>query len=154
MPCKVCRRCGLEKALDEFSRHAGFKDDHNSRCKTCKNEEARDFYEVNRGDILARGRKYNTPDKWRRRKYGIAQDVYDSMMIQQGGLCAIYGAPPENRALAVDHDHKTGMIRELLCGSCNMALGLMRDDPVRLQAAIEYLVRHGGMPERPNGPHC
>ena len=44
------------------------------------------------------------------------------MLAEQGGGCAICGAPPKTRRLHVDHDHKTGEIRGLLCYRCNKAL--------------------------------
>jgi len=75
-----------------------------------------------------------------RHDHGISLDDYKKMFDAQNGECAIcaeaYASGPR---LAVDHDHKTGGIRGLLRGSCNGGLGLFRDDPHRLRAAIEYL---------------
>lgn len=73
-------------------------------------------------------------------KFGITLDDYDAMLVAQGGGCQICGAPPAgDKRLAVDHCHETGRVRGLLCTPCNQALGLMRDDPNRLQRAIAYL---------------
>ena len=74
-----------------------------------------------------------------RRKYGISSKTYDALLRAQGGGCAICGARPNRKRLAVDHDHTTGKLRGLLCEGCNQALGLMADDPMRLQAAAAYL---------------
>jgi dihydroorotase-like cyclic amidohydrolase len=43
------------------------------------------------------------------------------------------------RALAVDHDHKTGKVRALLCRNCNTGLGNFQDSPELLKTAIQYL---------------
>ena len=48
--------------------------------------------------------------------------AYDSMLSKQNGVCAICGRPPKTRRLDIDHDHKTGAIRGLLCVRCNRAL--------------------------------
>jgi hypothetical protein len=53
---------------------------------------------------------------------GITDDEYAGMLAEQGGGCAICGAPPKTRRLHVDHDHKTGRVRGLLCHRCNRAL--------------------------------
>lgn len=70
---------------------------------------------------------------------------------KQGGCCAICGTPeaeaPRKR-LHVDHDHGTDTVRGLLCGRCNTGLGMFKDDPGRLAAAIEYLYATGTT-ERP-----
>lgn len=61
---------------------------------------------------------------------------YEKMSDLQNGKCAICG---EKKELHVDHDHETGMIRGLLCGNCNRAIGIMKDDKNLLIKAIEYL---------------
>lgn len=86
-----------------------------------------------------------------KRHYGMTVDQYDAMYEAQGGVCAICGGPEraidprtgEPFLLAVDHDHRTGAIRGLLCLGHNRGLGLFDDDPDLLRAAIAYLDRHG-----------
>jgi hypothetical protein len=71
------------------------------------------------------------------------------MITVQSNLCAICGKP-ETRVvqagtpprLSVDHDHKTGKVRGLLCAECNTMLAHAGDDVNRLLAAISYLERH------------
>ena len=67
------------------------------------------------------------------------------MMAAQGSMCAICGLPPSgkgpNAVLHIDHDHKTGKVRGLLCQACNRGLGFFRDARDRLTAAIEYLCK-------------
>lgn len=64
---------------------------------------------------------------------------YEHLLEEQGGGCKLCGFHPEHKRLCVDHDHVTGRIRGLLCHSCNVALGLLRDNVETLQRAIEYL---------------
>jgi hypothetical protein len=80
------------------------------------------------------------------RFYGITVEEYDILLEAQGGVCAICRKPPTMvirgdtvARLAVDHDHASGRVRGLLCGSCNQMLGSVDDDPERLAAAIAYL---------------
>lgn len=74
---------------------------------------------------------------WLRRKFGIEQSEYDAMLAQQGGVCALCGAPPGRYRHAVDHDHVTGRIRGLLCMGCNRSLGWV--ERVNLEAVAAYL---------------
>lgn len=84
----------------------------------------------------------------RANRYGISVDKYLRMMEEQGGLCAVCGAEEsalrfgKTTSLAVDHDHETGVVRGLLCGKCNAALGMMDDNPELLRAAADYLDQH------------
>lgn len=75
-------------------------------------------------------------DRWYRHKYGISQRQVDAMKARQGGLCAICRG---GSSLHVDHDHDTGVVRGLLCGNCNRAIGLLAHDQSRMRAAIAYL---------------
>jgi len=80
---------------------------------------------------------------WLRTNYGITHDDYDRMFAEQGGVCAICGtSPPPGSFLSVDHDHKTGKVRKLLCNPCNQGLGAFGDDIDRMVAAVQYLREH------------
>lgn len=72
----------------------------------------------------------------------ISEDQYRSLLVAQDGICAICGKNPEGQRLVVDHDHKSGRVRGLLCRSCNLGLGLFEDDPNRLKAALGFIERH------------
>jgi Recombination endonuclease VII len=72
--------------------------------------------------------------------YGIEEGDYWQLYAFQGGVCAIcVRAKGKTKRLAVDHDHKTGEVRGLLCGPCNQLLGHGRDDPEFFARIIHYL---------------
>jgi hypothetical protein len=75
------------------------------------------------------------------KKYGISQAQWQEMYAKQGGVCAICGCRQRYQALAVDHCHKTGKVRGLLCVQCNRGLGRFFDSPVRLRKAADYIER-------------
>lgn len=75
--------------------------------------------------------------------HGITIDEYEGMVESQNGCCSICQQVPTRR-LQVDHDHKTGEIRGLLCMNCNRGLGYLKDSPKVLAAALEYLNKNGG----------
>ena len=74
-----------------------------------------------------------------KKAYGITIEQYDEQLAVQGGVCAICGKPPKSRCLDVDHDHKTGLLRGLLCHMCNRALAYLRNDPNHAGRAEAYL---------------
>ena len=67
------------------------------------------------------------------------------MLAAQDGKCAICGTTStgNRKAFHVDHDHKTGKVRGLLCSNCNTGIGNLRDDIGLLNRAIEYLSHKG-----------
>ena len=80
----------------------------------------------------------------RKRRYGIAPAEYDKKYADQQGCCAICGVHQSDvsRALAVEHNHVTGDVRDLLCCNCNGGIGLMEDSAELCLKAAEYLRRH------------
>ena len=80
-------------------------------------------------------------------KYGLNIEKYDELFKSQSGKCAICGKSSKEMAdkkrLAVDHDHKTGQIRGLLCSDCNTMLGHFHDDPKLCIKAASYLDKAG-----------
>lgn len=78
------------------------------------------------------------------RNYGISAEQYDIMYELQQGCCKICGTHQSylKRALAVDHNHITGKVRGLLCGSCNLGIGLLQDDIELLSAALTYMIEN------------
>jgi len=75
-------------------------------------------------------------------RYGITSAEYDQMLKEQNGKCAICGSgKDENRGnfLSVDHCHKTGIVRGLLCNMCNRGIGMLQDDVSIVTKAAEYL---------------
>lgn len=73
-----------------------------------------------------------------KRMYGLTRSELDALIEVQGGLCAICESNP---AVQVDHDHVTGKIRGVLCFTCNVALGQLKDDVALFRKAIDYLER-------------
>lgn len=70
--------------------------------------------------------------------YNITAVEYDKLLAFQDGACWICQHPPKRVRLAVDHDHKTGLIRGLLCAWCNRAIGQFRDNTERVRRVLQY----------------
>ncbi len=80
-------------------------------------------------------------------KYGLTIEDYKRLLRKQNYRCAICRSKDFGRKggkhFCIDHDHKTGKIRGLLCGACNKGLGLLKDKIKNLRNAIEYLQKVG-----------
>lgn len=77
-----------------------------------------------------------------RKNYGISLETYLKIRKQQNYHCALCPNDNQGKALSVDHDHKTGKVRGLLCRNCNLGLGYFRDETTLLFEAIKYLKRN------------
>ena len=140
---KTCTKCGIEKELQEFNLNPEGFMGRRSICLECRREE----YKTS---TPGRRRVAGNDERNRRRrhlsmKFGLTEDDYLKLLETQDHGCAICGSPTsvfgrnKDNRLAVDHDHKTGRIRGLLCGNCNIGLGQFKDDPLLLMAATRYL---------------
>jgi hypothetical protein len=130
-----CSECRERKPMDDFYWRNIRGASPATRCRRCKPCQYR---YVKAGANLRANR--------RRHLYGMSPDEYDRLFGYQGGACAICREPArdeEGRGLHVDHDHHSGAVRGLLCGSCNQGLGRFRDNPDYLHAAAWYLERQG-----------
>jgi hypothetical protein len=137
---KLCSSCKIEKPEGEYWSDKRRTSGLMSRCKACKTRDRHEWR--SRNPEADRQRDWANPQKERERhlvrKYGVSLSDYDRMMEKQGGSCAICRKTQE-RAFDVDHNHKTGAVRGLLCTSCNRMLGHAGDSPETLRAAADYL---------------
>ena len=141
-----CTGCQEGKPVSGFSvrGHRDGRPLYRSRCKECQATQARGWYHGNKEQAGSTTRRRNL-----RKNYAITENEYAALLEKQDGVCAICdqsershrnGAP--NR-LSVDHCHRTGVVRGLLCHACNRALGLFNDDVARMEAAFRYLTGEG-----------
>lgn len=119
----LCKRCGRKQPKDEFP----YLSDGNYLCREC---------------LLQKGRDAQA------RRQGCDTEQYQTLLDRQDGKCAICGVSEGHRScrgtscrLAIDHDHRTGAIRGLLCGNCNRGLGRFKDSIAILESALRYLKR-------------
>jgi hypothetical protein len=109
-------------------------------------------------EAMAKKRTYaevpNTPAwnraRWLRAKYGITPQQWDALYDEQSGHCAVCERELANTEVKVDHDHKTGALRGLLCHHCNVGLGHFQDDPALLRRALAYLLQTRTMTSAPD----
>jgi hypothetical protein len=137
-PAKLCRRCKRVLPIAQFYRNKTKPLPHLGACRECVNAE----YKRHRAAHPERFRRYERTQNLKR-KYGITIKQFEAMLAAQGGTCAVCAGPPlgKGNQYHVDHDHRTGRIRGILCHKCNVALGLVSDSPLHLRALIAYLER-------------
>ena len=114
---KYCSGCDKNLSLDKFHKHKGRKLGVTEYCKPCRNTMIVE------------------------KRHGLKSGELDKMKKAQKNKCAICGKHKDSlkKKLAVDHCHKTGKIRGLLCGNCNNGLGRFQDNVKFLEKAIKYL---------------
>ena len=130
---KTCNHCGELKPFTEYAKRPDHITKCHTICKPCNNEKYRGKYKPT-----------SHRDNNLQRKYGMRQIDYIAMLDAQGGVCAICSGPQVARyeSFHVDHCHRTGKIRQLLCFTCNGGLGLFKDNQETMLLAIAYLQRH------------
>jgi hypothetical protein len=147
---KRCPKCGEEKAAECFSRDTTRRDGLQRQCKPCLRVNAAAWRGANRERGAKYQAAYHAANRGRRneekvsqrlrRLFGITLADKAALLASQGGVCAICKtAKWSKHGPHVDHCHKTGKVRGILCHNCNVALGMMGDNQRRLRAAIRYL---------------
>jgi len=151
MKNKDCSSCGKSRPEDEFyllkasgRRHA--------MCKPCVREKQRQREAADPETAKKRKREWaeKHPEyapayqkEYHRQRllksYGLTNEQFEVLQKKAGGACRICGTKPKR--LVIDHDHKSGRVRELLCDQCNHLLGNAYDSVTILEAAVRYL-RH------------
>jgi len=154
---KTCTKCGIvypEPFEKWFYKHPTCKDGFHGQCKKCRYKAAKKWNKTKRGKESFRKslKKYAISEKGRKKRkttnrrnllklnYNITIDEYDKMFRHQQGCCAICGIHQTElkKRLFVDHDHKTGKVRGLLCPNCNRRLGVLENENFKIVAG-EYL---------------
>jgi hypothetical protein len=152
------------KLLADFYKMKGMRDGYRNECKACNLRQKHDRYVHDPKREIARVKKWQQENADRlnayrrvhrklpqtqarerrtylKRKFGMTPEQYDVMLRRQGGVCTICEQPPRERQwLDIDHEHKTGRVRGLLCRDCNQGLGKFREDPMLLAAAAGYVI--------------
>lgn len=129
---KVCTKCGVSKPITEFYRDKQKATGYRPDCKKCNTEQCVARAKQNRERVNFNNLKHTT---------GVDRKLYESLLDEQKGVCAICGKPnpSPDRKLSVDHCHDTLYIRGLLCTKCNFGLGYFDDDEELMKKAIIYL---------------
>jgi len=127
---KQCNRCFREFPEESFPSNGTYKGRAMKRpeCRECRKMHSRDY-------------------SWRlklEKVFGITPEFYYEMLKMQNNQCAICSIEMEktNKRLIVDHDHETGLIRGLLCDSCNLGIGKLKDSEELLMKAANYIANN------------
>lgn len=152
----LCSNCGEKKAKEDFY-HSSNKIGRQHKCKKCSIDYQKEYIKKNRQKHIESVRRYRAkPGFWERsriygreysrrpevkkrrrerdllRTYGLTSNEYTAIFNNQKGRCGICNEilltnNGNYRNLMVDHNHKTGQVRGLLCARCNLKLGFVED---------------------------
>jgi hypothetical protein len=135
-----CSKCKIVKQRKEFLERSN--GDIRSRCKSCESEDRKQSYKYVPKILSEEERDYNRKrekEVYTPKKYGIRYEDILNMLIQQNYLCKICKKINISEKYNIDHCHKTGKVRGLLCSSCNSGLGKFKDNKEILLRGVEYL---------------
>ena len=153
---KICSKCKIRKPLMEFYRRKISLDGHVSECKNCHNIMKHKYHDSHKEERKVYMAKYYNDHKeeraiWRannkeqirawklQKKYNLTIEEEREMAENQDHRCLICLS---TLPLYVDHCHKTGKVRGLLCRDCNFTLGRVGDSIPILLNSIKYLEKY------------
>lgn len=116
---RKCSNCKIVKSLNEYPNDKARKFGKSNRCLPCKKAD---------------------DEKHRlKREYNLTLENLEELIKSQNNSCKICSLEFKNNNRHIDHCHKTGKVRGLLCAGCNTAIGKFNDDPELLLRAMKYL---------------
>ena len=134
---RICKTCTVEKQVTKDFYGKSHK------CRQCTLDEKK----ANHDPVVAR-------EKMLKSVYGLTLEAYDGMLKSQNHQCLICHTKDPSKGgrksgkggamkhFCVDHDHKTGKVRGLLCYSCNRIIGMIEENPEWCNRAIDYIEKH------------
>lgn len=145
---KKCSSCKKELTTLDFTKDKSRKSGLKYICKLCASSFAKSWNDNNKKRRSITYKEWTKHNKEHRaayrvlKKYGLSSELWIEMKKSQDYCCAICGIHESKmgkRGLVVDHNHKTGTIRALLCNPCNMAIGQMKENIETFKNAVKYL---------------
>ena len=127
---KLCSSCQKVLSVSDFTKRLRNKDGLRSRCKYCDRRGENDYRKRNPESDAKRKLK---------QKYNLSLEEYKRMVSAQENKCYICG---KIARLNVDHNHKTGQVRKLLCHKCNAGIGMFDENITILEQTILYIKEH------------
>ena len=138
---KQCTKCNKFLPEDRFYKRTS--GNLRSECITCSKVRAKKVKKKSPEKTLAYAKSYRERNKSKLQikkleKYGLTQEEYDKLLETNEGKCHVCDTRSK-RSLCIDHSHKDGSIRGLLCTNCNLALGQVKDNVDTLNKMIKYV---------------
>lgn len=147
---KKCAWCKVEKTLEHFYKRTISPDGFGVYCRDCDNIKSIKYRTKFAEKIRTQRKSFREANKKRlsvsknRAKLKITVEQFDAMLAERDGRCEMCGKHQSemDRRICIDHCHKTGIVRGLLCDTCNRGLGLLKDDTSLLARGILYLDKY------------
>jgi hypothetical protein len=142
---KICSKCNQEQPIENFYSDVSKKDILNQYCKPCCRQRAVDRKKYHQAYFLEYKRRKlkDNPsywvDKMKQSRYGLSPNEFKQLKKSQKNRCPGCLRAFPGKKDVVDHCHKTGKVRGILCCNCNWALGQVKDDPSILLRLVDYL---------------
>jgi Recombination endonuclease VII len=126
----LCKKCGNNLRYTS-----------DNRCVNCRKRWRQSPNVITIGNLYKKSEKGRMKRRINdlRTRYNITLDEVKEMLIRQNGQCAVCPTPLTELNGQVDHNHKTSVVRGILCNYCNWAAGLLKDDPIYCRNLANYL---------------
>lgn len=158
---RICTTCGFKGEDEQFEpgrRHRcltcrkKYNDEYYVRTADKRRQIGRDWHKDNRERSRANATSWKERNRERYlaglkrrglvRHYGITLEQRDAMIAEQGGCAICRCKQPIGKDWCVDHNHRTGRVRAILCSPCNQAIGLFKESAERMERAVLYIEGH------------